>query len=69
MSAAGESFLIWVNGPKGNALARTGAVMKDGPQVTKTVEYGLYGSPEKPKRQLQFHRLDRDGPWRAAGGR
>ena len=33
-------------------------MLKNGPQVTKTVEFGIYGNPEKPNRQLQFHRFE-----------
>ena len=54
-----DDFFIWVNGPRGNALERAGAVIKDGPQVVKTVEYGLFGNPENPKRNLQFHRFEK----------
>jgi hypothetical protein len=56
-------FFVWTNGPKGRSLSRSGAVLKDGPQIVKTVEYGLYGSADKPKRQLQFHRFPK-----ASGG-
>lgn len=57
VSHSGEDFFVWANGPKGRSLSRSGAVLKDGPQIVKTVEFGLYGNAENPKRQLQFHRF------------
>jgi hypothetical protein len=58
-SSTDDSLFIWVNGRNGRSLRRTGAVIKDGPQVTKTVEYNFYGNPEKPSRVLQFHKFDK----------
>lgn len=58
---SGDDFFVWTNGPKGRSLSRSGAVLKDGPKIVKTVEYGLYGNADDPKRQLQFHRFPKAG--------
>ena len=34
-------------------------MIKNGRRVVKVVKFGLYGNPERPNRQLQFHRYEK----------
>jgi hypothetical protein len=61
---AEEAFTVWVNGPRGNNRKRTGAVVKSGRDVMKTVlleHYGRPGSDKVSKRSLRFSSHDRRG--------
>lgn len=58
---AEAAFRIWVNRPRGRTLRDTGAVLKPGPEVMKTVTLGYYGSPtsgEVRNRTLRFRSHD-----------
>lgn len=56
-----EAFRIWVNRPRGRTLRDTGAVLKPGPEVMKTVTLGHFGSQrtgEVKNRTLKFRSYD-----------
>ncbi|WP_298795703.1 Shedu anti-phage system protein SduA domain-containing protein [uncultured Pseudonocardia sp.] len=59
-----DAFRIWVNPPRGRTLRNTGAVLKPGPEVMKTVTLGHYGSQrtgEVRNRTLRFRSHDLRG--------
>lgn len=61
---AEEAFTVWVNQPRGNNQKRTGAVVKSGRDVIKTVLLEHYGRPESgrvSKRSMRFSAFDRRG--------
>lgn len=61
---AEEAFTVWVNRPRGNNQKRTGAVVKSGRDVMKTVQLEHYGRPESDRvsmRSLRFSTFDRRG--------
>lgn len=56
-----KAFWIWVNPPRGQMLKRAGAMLKPGPRVRKTVDFGHWGDPDDGKvkrRTLTFRSWD-----------
>jgi hypothetical protein len=61
---AEQAFTVWVNKPRGHTQKRTGAIVKSGRDVMKTVQLEHYGRPESgrvSKRSLRFSSYDRRG--------